>query len=367
MANRFWVGNSGNWNDTANWDLYFGGAGGYSVPGDGDDAYFVGPAYENSTVVFDIDITCDLIEFWCGIGLYRYTVDFNGKTVTCKNGIGFNGIVDSVDISSAIINTRIWGIGDSVLLNSTGSVLNLRHLGVGSYVTINDNIGRVYATINVYISPAVAGYIYTPLNCSSFTIIPDGECKVTFNGTYGENILTTDAFAVNSSHSDRVTLQSGYPGDPEDPEYPAIPWILSSSSLVSVEHCTLINSHSEGATSNAFLTDGNIDGGGNAGWNFVEGEPPEQPPTAYPPGAYNEGDRFSLAPGIIYENVVGSAVWNLDDHSVQETPISPTHNPGCGYWWALKDAVAVGVTNPPAAVNKALKWLGYKGQIPWIT
>jgi hypothetical protein len=40
MANRYWVGNSGNWSDTAHWSTTSGGAGGASVPGSTDDAIF---------------------------------------------------------------------------------------------------------------------------------------------------------------------------------------------------------------------------------------------------------------------------------------------------------------------------------------
>jgi len=39
MASRYWVGNLGNWNDTAHWSATSGGAGGASVPGKDDDVF----------------------------------------------------------------------------------------------------------------------------------------------------------------------------------------------------------------------------------------------------------------------------------------------------------------------------------------
>ncbi len=39
MADRYWVGNLGSWNDTAHWSATSGGAGGASVPGPDDDVY----------------------------------------------------------------------------------------------------------------------------------------------------------------------------------------------------------------------------------------------------------------------------------------------------------------------------------------
>ena len=40
MANRYWVGGTGNWSDTARWATTTGGAGGASVPGAADNAFF---------------------------------------------------------------------------------------------------------------------------------------------------------------------------------------------------------------------------------------------------------------------------------------------------------------------------------------
>lgn len=39
MADRYWVGGSGNWSDTAHWSTSSGGSGGASVPNTGDQVY----------------------------------------------------------------------------------------------------------------------------------------------------------------------------------------------------------------------------------------------------------------------------------------------------------------------------------------
>ena len=39
MANRYWIGGSGDWTDTANWSTTSGGSGGASVPTASDDVY----------------------------------------------------------------------------------------------------------------------------------------------------------------------------------------------------------------------------------------------------------------------------------------------------------------------------------------
>jgi len=39
MADRYWVGNSGLWTDTAHWAATSGGTGGESVPTEDDDVF----------------------------------------------------------------------------------------------------------------------------------------------------------------------------------------------------------------------------------------------------------------------------------------------------------------------------------------
>lgn len=54
MANRFWVGGTGNWSDTNHWSAISGGAGGASVPTAVDDAFFDSlSALANYTVTMD--------------------------------------------------------------------------------------------------------------------------------------------------------------------------------------------------------------------------------------------------------------------------------------------------------------------------
>ena len=40
MAARYWIGGTGNWNDTAHWSTTSGGVGGASVPTEADDVVF---------------------------------------------------------------------------------------------------------------------------------------------------------------------------------------------------------------------------------------------------------------------------------------------------------------------------------------
>ena len=54
MANRYWIGGTGNWNDIANWSASTGGAGGETVPGSSDTAYIdVNSTAATTTITFN--------------------------------------------------------------------------------------------------------------------------------------------------------------------------------------------------------------------------------------------------------------------------------------------------------------------------
>lgn len=61
MADRYWVGGSGNWSDTAHWSTSSGGSGGESAPNSGDnvflDANSTGTLTASSSECFGLDCT----------------------------------------------------------------------------------------------------------------------------------------------------------------------------------------------------------------------------------------------------------------------------------------------------------------------
>ena len=96
--------------------------------------------------------------------------------------------------------------------------------------------------------------------------------------------------------------------------------------------------YADGATFYALTSNGCIDGGGNSGWLF-ESAPPE-PVFAAPIGQYNEGDHMAYAPG----DSGGTAVWR--EPSASSTPVTTTHQPGCGYWFKEVGTIYGGEVGP---------------------
>lgn len=74
MADRYWVGGSGNWNDTAHWSTSSGGAGGASVPNTSDNVYID----ENS--------------------------DSNGLNINLNVNLNCQSLIITPDISAQLVN-----------------------------------------------------------------------------------------------------------------------------------------------------------------------------------------------------------------------------------------------------------------------
>lgn len=68
MPNRYWIGNSGNINDSAHWSDTDGGTGGASVPTSVDDVFFTASSFNvASTITFNVAFNC-LSMSWTDIG-----------------------------------------------------------------------------------------------------------------------------------------------------------------------------------------------------------------------------------------------------------------------------------------------------------
>ena len=130
MANRYWVGGSGNWNDTAQWSTSSGGGSGASVPTSTDDVFVDS---SSGFGIFGGTITLD--------GAYLSTVcrDFSstsGLTYTIANGSSDFACYGSMVLEASLT----WDSGSNVWLymvsstsgktiTSNGCVINFLSFG----------------------------------------------------------------------------------------------------------------------------------------------------------------------------------------------------------------------------------------------
>lgn len=112
MANRYWVGNSGNYNDTAHWSTSSGGAGGASVPTPGDDVFFDANSFSANGHVVSIETS-----FTPGALDGGYCKDLNtvGATKTFTISLGDNRFI--APLGNILLNNK-------VTIQATGSGLS---------------------------------------------------------------------------------------------------------------------------------------------------------------------------------------------------------------------------------------------------
>ncbi len=182
MANRYWVGASGDWTNTARWSTTSGGAGGSAVPTSADDVFL------------DSNYTVTLV----GTSVAKTITHTNGTFNTAGYELTTNSLA-STGSTSRTINLSTSRI---ILAGPTGTTLNLVSTGLNfiegtSYIEIRCITGTT--TINT-------GNVYF----NSLKIIPNytgtGGNIININGSSFYNNLS---IISGGTGSHAVTFQTG--------------------------------------------------------------------------------------------------------------------------------------------------------------
>lgn len=204
MADRYWVGNSGIWTDMSHWALTSGVAGGQSVPTKDDNVFIDNGSFSQPGCTID------------------------SSMATYCNSISINNINYSVSCSPSELFVYKDFIYEGYTLFSVS----------GGYAT-------------------VAGSQPTSIDNFIFTCEEDGATISIMPTTI--NLDVFDIVGTDISH--RVNLNSLNPAHPFH--------INKTSGIVNLSYVTITDSHATGgATFNAFAANGNVNGGGNSGWDF---------------------------------------------------------------------------------------------------
>lgn len=192
MANRYWVGGSGDWTDTAYWSTTSGGSGGASVPTSFDRANFDGNS-GNPTVAISSGMVAQDVIF-----SNPATVTFSGSGdltlgIGAASGFqGFNGT--TVNMGGLVLNAKsyvfaLWN-GDmgtanitcgSISVGGTAGSSNATVLAAGSSVFFNNTtLGQVTLT---GASVAISG----ALNCTTFTATSNAQAITLTNSVTATN------------------------------------------------------------------------------------------------------------------------------------------------------------------------------------
>ena len=194
MANRYWVGGTANWDNTAGtkWSTTSGGAGGASVPTSVDDVFFTNLSTGTCTIASG--------------NLGAKSINCTGFTGTITGSIGIS-VFGSVTLDAGMTYTHIGTIaffGTGTLTTAGKTFSGVTFNGVGSTVTLGDalNIGTrilnvVEGTFNTANYNVSAGTITS--NNSNSRTINLGSSTVTL-------ILNTSTIFTNTTN---LTFNAG--------------------------------------------------------------------------------------------------------------------------------------------------------------
>jgi len=216
MANRYWVGGAGTWDNTAGskWALTSGGAGGQAVPTSADDVFFDATSGAN-TVTIGITAQARILTMTgftgtLAFGVNKIQLSGNATTIfTGATGYSVTGTPLIESIYSGTTGTRtinptnvteansisfsISAGGGAFALSSTTAVKSLDFTGfTGSW------------------SPGSASCtFYGSLTMSSGMTLTTGTSSWTFSATSGTQVITSNGQPLNSiiQNSPGATLQ----------------------------------------------------------------------------------------------------------------------------------------------------------------
>ena len=134
MADRYWIGGTGNWSNTAHWDAHSGGAGGDTVPTSSDNVFVDSASgLSGGTLTIDYGVNYSMCHNFASNTAFSYTINVSsfqlliygsaifesGLTISGAQSIQFyTSSSDTITPNSAVIDCQflIRGTGDLTLL-----------------------------------------------------------------------------------------------------------------------------------------------------------------------------------------------------------------------------------------------------------
>lgn len=210
MADRYWVGGSGNWGDTARWSTTSGGAGGASVPTAADNAYFDGNSDAGAAFTVTLNVTAECFDFIVGDGTtvtaldQTMTLTSTSINLTVYGSLYFPATNFTSTYTATFINFFATTTGHTVTFNGAFFGGVVRFEGVGGEWTLGSALtlaGGGYVTHN-------AGSLITNNYNVSGSQYNSTTASLTRSLTLGSSVLTfTSIFQILGNGP--VTLDAG--------------------------------------------------------------------------------------------------------------------------------------------------------------
>lgn len=221
MANRYWVGGSGNTNDTAHWSETSGGATGASVPTTGDNVFYDGnsdsaganfTSTANAThTIQDLDITGIDVNPTFAVSGGTFKVQGNANLVNVKsptfstNFFTFNTQAGQTSILTPISPTlpvAISSVGGNIsLADATATVQLGSNLSIAGAAGINISNGIFDTNGFSYTAPAVLTTSNGKLSLAGSTITFTNAATTALNLIAGSLTAGTSTIILTGASS----------------------------------------------------------------------------------------------------------------------------------------------------------------------
>lgn len=220
MANRHWVGGTGNWNNsnTTSWSTSSGGAGGASIPGTGDVAIFDASS-GGGTVTVDSPNGAGVVtvqQITCGAftGTLDFSANNNNVTLTAN---GFNGSgtgTRTINLGSGTWTLNVTTTGSISVWDLT-TITNLTFSGANASIVISGACadsrnfiggGRTYGAFTLSTNSSRGPIQFVGNNTFASWSIAAGSTLV-FSGNTTQTI--TAGFTLTGTQSLPIALLSG--------------------------------------------------------------------------------------------------------------------------------------------------------------
>ena len=213
MANRYWVGGTASWDNTAGskWALTSGGAGGQAVPTDTDDVFF-DAASGTVTCTVGVTVSCLNLNFTGFTGTFNQGNSINAyggltcsSTMTVSSSIGVN-FFSTVSGNTITTAGKTWSaftfagaggvytLGDALTLSGALTVTN------GTFTTNN------YAVTATQLSSNNSNT--RTINLGSSTVTLSGSAPIAFN-TSTNLTFNAGTSTINATGSSGITVTVG--------------------------------------------------------------------------------------------------------------------------------------------------------------
>lgn len=380
MANRYWIGGSGDWNDTAHWSTTSGGAGGSAMPTSSDDVFFDNNSRVGTTTINLL--TTRSVARIDSSGLSSGTITINsalGSHSVYSYGAGdhkFNNLVDVgyyyfYQTAGATVNVykpgslAVKGFGtatNAVTINLMTDLLGIGYLSI-TKGTFNTNGYAVTSTGYIYFQST--GVINLGSSIITVTYY-EADSSVTINASTSEIVVTGNSsyFRGGGRTYYKVTLSTGGIGTTRTISgsntidtftvLPSITAAFTSGTTQTINTVVLtgtsvnairLQSATPGSTWTISKASGTVNGtylnisdsiatggatwnattstnsGNNTGWNFIGPQPPSAD-FSYTPASIWQSQSVSFTDTSA--NTPTSWLWDFGD-ATTSTSQNPTH------------------------------------------